>query len=192
MIKSLIHLVLLLPVVLATQAEPITGELVVVHQVGTDGLIFGPGQPHVVIVAEEDDDLDALLLEGFDFGDAEVMSLCPVEAACARQPTTTAITTAATTTIVTATVTDITTTVTNNGGGDEPVPSQTPSAPGKSQSRDHPIPFIAQNDKNNIDNLTCLEVIVIRGEERCVVWKGKAREDGSSQRIVRNTRLRKA
>jgi hypothetical protein len=182
MIKSLIHLLFLLPAVIATQPEPINGELVVVYQVDTDGVVSSSGKPHVVIVAEEDDEVGALLLEGFDFDDAEVMSLCPVEAACARSP--------AVTTITVADVVVTTGTGGEEGNGSNPSPPQ--DASGDSQSQAPPPSPIARSGKNNTQSQVCLEVVVVRGEERCVVWKGKAREDGSSQRIVHNRRVDRA
>lgn len=205
--KSLIHLILLLPTVIATQSEagPVNGELVVVHQVSADGSVLTPGKPHVVIVAEEEDDLDALLLEGFDFDDADVVSLCPVEAACARNPATTTITTTTTiaTTNTATTTVDATVTGMEKEQNNEPKPrgkipiplphepkSPPPSQAGEGRPQDSLTrPNVARDDKNSGDDQTCLEVIVMRGEERCVIWRGKEKEDGSSQRIVRRKGL---
>lgn len=145
-------LLLSLMTVMAAQLEIVIGEIVVVHEVSANGSVMTPGRPHVVIVIEEDDELNALVLEGFDFEGNEVMSLCPVEAACARNP---------------------------NASIDETVSGGSEMESQKENTQ-------RQSGKNGNDPQSCIEVIMIGDEERCVVWKGRERKDGSSRRIVRS------
>ena len=143
---------------MAGQPEPAVvtnGEVVTVHQVNTDGSAVAVGRPHVVIVAEEEDELDALLLQGFDFNEDEVITLCPVEAACARHPNA----------------------ATEGAGKEEEEGNDKQEVQGGNEARGE--------GKNASGAQACLEVIMVRGRDMCVVWKGREREDGSSQRIVR-------
>ena len=183
--KSLIHLILLfLSVAIATQPDSASGELVVVvYQVAPDGTLIQPGMPHVVVVAEEDDDeLNQLLLEGFDFGNAEVVSLCPVEAACARQPANTA----GPAVEEEGNESESTETARMYLPREHKAPPQVQNILRESQHRRYPaqVPF-GRIDKNRGDGEGCVEVIVMGDERRCVVWRGQERKDGSSQRVMR-------
>jgi hypothetical protein len=157
MILSL--LLLSLMTVMAASSESVIGEIVVVYEVSASGSVMTPGRPHIaVIVVEEDDELNALVLEGFDFDGNEVMSLCPVEAACARNPNVS--------------------TEEMDWEGNEMKESQ------KENNQ-------RQVSKDGNDPPSCIEVIMMGGEEKCVVWKGRERKDGSSRRIVRSKMVKK-